>query len=75
MRSISGRCGEVRLADCRGIIEEHLYPGQGGIDFAAMFARIEIEGYRGHYMQAFGSLEDMLSGRATLAAMAPKPAA
>jgi sugar phosphate isomerase/epimerase len=70
-----GRCGEVRLADCRGTIEEHLYPGQGSIDFAAMFARIEREGYRGHYMQAFGSLDDMLLGRETLAAMARKPAA
>ena len=70
-----GRCGEVRLADCRGTIEEHLYPGQGSIDFAAMFARIESEGYRGHYMQAFGSLDDMLSGRETLAAMARKPGA
>ena len=65
-----GRCGEVRLADCRGTIEDHLYPGQGSIDFAAMFARIEREGYRGHYMQAFGSLDDMLLGRETLAAMA-----
>ena len=57
------RCGEVRLADCRGTHEEHLKPGEGTIDFPAMFAAIEASGYRGHYMQAFGSLDDMLEGR------------
>ena len=61
------RCGEVRLADCRGTHEEHLRPGEGTIDFPAMFAAIEKSGYRGHYMQAFGSLDDMLKGRQTLA--------
>jgi sugar phosphate isomerase/epimerase len=64
------RCGEVRLADCRGTHEEHLRPGEGTIDFPAMFAAIEASGYRGHYMQAFGSLEDMLKGRKTLARLA-----
>jgi sugar phosphate isomerase/epimerase len=60
------RCGEVRLADCRGTHEEHLRPGEGTIDFPAMFAAVEKSGYRGHYMQAFGSLDDMLKGRRTL---------
>jgi len=64
------RCGEVRLADCRGTHEEHLRPGEGTIDFPAMFAAIEASGYRGHYMQAFGSLDDMLKGRDTLAQLA-----
>ena len=64
------RCGEVRLADCRGTHEEHLKPGEGTIDFPAMFAAIEKSGYRGHYMQAFGSLDDMLKGRETLAGLA-----
>jgi sugar phosphate isomerase/epimerase len=64
------RCGEVRLADCRGTHEEHLRPGEGTIDFPAMFAAIEASGYRGHYMQAFGSLDDMLKGRETLATLA-----
>jgi sugar phosphate isomerase/epimerase len=68
------RCGEVRLADCRGTHEEHLRPGEGTIDFAAMFAAMEASGYRGHYMQAYGSLDDMLTGRATLAALATKAA-
>ena len=64
------RCGEVRLADNRGEVEEHLRPGEGTIDFARMFRRIEDAGFRGHYMNAFGSLDDMLAGRETLAAIA-----
>jgi hypothetical protein len=31
-----------------------------------MFGRIEGGGYRGHYMMAFGSLDDMPAGRETL---------
>jgi sugar phosphate isomerase/epimerase len=58
-----GRCEEVRLADCWGDVEVHLKPGEGNIDFAAMFARIEGMGFEGHYMNAFGSLDDMLQGR------------
>ena len=58
-----GRCGEVRLADSHGRYEQHLRPGEGTIDFARMFGRIEGGGYRGHYMMAFGSLDDMLVGR------------
>ena len=61
-----GRCGEVRLADSHGRHEQHLRPGEGTIDFARMFARIEGGGYRGHYMMAFGSLDDMLEGRERL---------
>jgi sugar phosphate isomerase/epimerase len=57
------RCREVRLADCFGIVEEHLKPGDGNIDFGDMFRRIEAKGFRGHYMNQFGSLEDMLEGR------------
>jgi sugar phosphate isomerase/epimerase len=57
------RCAEVRLADCRGHVEEHLQPGDGTIDFTAMFKRIEGLGYRGHYTNAFGTLDDMLRGR------------
>lgn len=65
-----GICGEVRLADNRGQIEEHLQPGEGTIDFGAMFDRIEGMGYRGHYMMAFGSHEDMRIGREHLVARA-----
>ncbi|MBM3572142.1 MAG: sugar phosphate isomerase/epimerase [Alphaproteobacteria bacterium] len=63
-------CGEVRLADSRGEREEHLRPGEGNIDFPRMFREIEAAGFRGHYMNAFGSLDDMLKGRDALAALA-----
>lgn len=65
-----GRCGEVRLADNKGDKEEHLKPGEGTIDFKAMFDQIEGAGYQGHYMLAFGSIEDMRTGRETLLRMA-----
>ena len=64
------RCREVRLADCRGTVEEHLKPGAGNIDFGDMFRRIEAKGFNGHYMNQFGSLEDMLEGRDYLVARA-----
>jgi sugar phosphate isomerase/epimerase len=64
------RCGEVRLTDNRGDKEEHLRPGEGTIDFKAMFDSIEDAGYRGHYMLAFGSIEDMKQGRDYLVAVA-----
>jgi sugar phosphate isomerase/epimerase len=57
------RCREVRLADCRGTVEEHLRPGEGSIDFGDMFRRLEGVGFSGHYMNQFGSLQDMLDGR------------
>lgn len=57
------RLAEVRLADNNGEYEVHLKPGEGIIDFGALFARIEGLGFAGHYMNAFGSLEDMLAGR------------
>ena len=62
---------EVRLADClRNGYEVHLPPGQGDIDFDDMFRRIEGKGFRGHYMNAFGSLDDMLQGRDELVRIA-----
>jgi len=56
-------CGEVRLNDNHGDIEEHLAPGEGNLDFDAMFQLIEESGYDGHYMLAFGTLKDILDGR------------
>lgn len=65
------RVGEVRLADCwRNGHEEHLVPGRGDFDFGAMFRRIEAAGFRGHYMNAFGTLQDMIEARARLVAIA-----
>lgn len=63
--------GEVRLADClRNGYEVHLKPGEGNLDFGDMFRRIEGKGFKGHYTNAFGSLEDMLAGRDRLLARA-----
>jgi len=65
------RVGEVRLADCwRNGHEEHLVPGRGDFDFGSMFRRIEASGFRGHYTNAFGSLDDMIDARANLVALA-----
>jgi sugar phosphate isomerase/epimerase len=58
------RVAEVRLADCfRNGNEVHLKPGTGDVDFADMFRCIESKGFTGHYTNAFGSLDDMLSAR------------
>lgn len=65
------RVEEVRLADCwRNGNEVHLKPGEGDLDFADMFRQIEGAGFRGHYMNAFGSLDDMLKGRDDLVRLA-----
>lgn len=57
------RLGEVRMADNNGEYELHMQPGEGIIDWADMFRRVEATGFTGHYMNAFGSLDDMLRGR------------
>lgn len=70
-----GRCDEVRLADCRrNGKEEHLLPGEGDLDFAHLFRRLDALGFRGHYMNAFGTLDDMVAGRDRLAACAASSA-
>ncbi len=62
-----GRIGEVRLADNLGVKEVHLPPGEGNIDFQALFERLESAGYDGYYTMAFGSLDDKLRARETFA--------
>ena len=65
------RVAEVRLADCwRNGHEVHLAPGHGDIDFAELFRLVEGAGFTGHYMNAFGSLDDMLAGRDALVRLA-----
>jgi sugar phosphate isomerase/epimerase len=61
------RMGEVRLADNLGDREVHLKPGEGNIDFASLFTRLESGGYQGHYMMAFGDQADKLEARDFLA--------
>ena len=63
-------CSEVRLADNNGSYEIHQKPGEGTMDFGAMFEKIESMGYQGHYMNGFGSMEDMLEGRDYMVARA-----
>jgi len=58
-----GRIGLVLVADNRGTIEEHLLPGQGTMDFARLFRRLEGDGYRGPYMLTFGNREQKIAGR------------
>jgi sugar phosphate isomerase/epimerase len=65
------RVAEVRLADCfRNGFEAHLKPGAGDLDFGDLFRRLERGGFKGHYTNAFGSLDDMLAARNYLVAMA-----
>jgi len=65
------RVQEVRLADCfRNGHERHLVPGEGNFDFGDMFRRLEDGGYRGRYMNAFGTLDDMQLARSRLVEMA-----
>jgi sugar phosphate isomerase/epimerase len=65
------RVGEVRLADCfRNGYEAHLKPGEGDLDFGDLFRRIEAGGFKGHYTNAFGSLDDMLAARYELLRLA-----
>ena len=64
------RIGEVRLADNPGEYEIHLPPGQGTIDFATLFRRLEGAGYRHHYMMAFGADTDKLAAREFFASLA-----
>lgn len=57
------RIGEVRLADNTGEFEVHMIPGEGSIDFAAMFVRLESSGYNGHYSMAYGTPEQKIASR------------
>jgi len=64
------RCHEVRLADCWGTHEEHLVPGQGNLDFVHLFRRLEQIGFKGHFMNAFGTPDDRNTSRDYLTAKA-----
>jgi sugar phosphate isomerase/epimerase len=65
------RVAEVRLADCfRNGHEQHLLPGEGDFDFGVMFALLEKRGFKGHYMNAFGTVEDMQKARHDMVRMA-----
>ena len=63
-------CREVRLADNNGSYEIHQRPGEGTMDFGAMFKKIEGLGYKGHYTNGFTTMDDMLAGRDYMVARA-----
>ena len=55
--------------------EVHLKPGEGDFDFPALFRRLDELGFAGHYMNVFGTLDDMVEGREILAKLDPQDAA
>lgn len=66
------RIGLVLMADCRGTIEEHLLPGEGTMNFADLFRRLEGAGYRGPYSMTFGNRQQKLTAREFLLAEAAR---
>jgi sugar phosphate isomerase/epimerase len=63
-------CREVRLADNNGVYEIHQQPGEGTIDFGALFKKLEDLGYAGHYTNGWGTLDAMAEGREYMVARA-----
>jgi sugar phosphate isomerase/epimerase len=57
------RIAQVRLTDNRGDFEEHLVPGQGTVDFADLFFRLDQLGYTGPFSLDFGAAEDKVRVR------------
>lgn len=57
------RIGQVRLNDNTGEYEIHLIPGEGNIDFPALFARLNELGYQGWFSLGFGGPEDKVRVR------------
>ena len=56
----AGNIGQVRLNDNRGDYEVHLVPGEGNIDFAALFAALREAGYEGWFNLGFGGEADKI---------------
>ena len=52
--------GQVRINDNKGDYEIHLVPGEGTIDFEALFARLNEEGYSEWFSLGFGDDDDKL---------------
>ena len=55
--------GQVRLNDNTGEYEIHLVPGEGTIDFAALFAQLKERGYEGWFSLGFGDDADKVRVR------------
>ena len=65
LRGAAGRC-------LRNGYEIHLKPGAGNLDFGDMFRRVEGKGFKGHYTNAFATLDDMLAARGSTGEIARK---
>ena len=50
--------GQVRVNDNNGDYEIHLVPGEGNIDFNALFADLNQRGYKGWFNLGFGTFDD-----------------
>ena len=59
----TGKIGQVRLNDNTGEYEAHLVPGEGNIDFPALFRRLREEAYQGWFSLAFGNEADKIRAR------------
>ena len=59
----AGNIGQVRLNDNRGDYEVHLVPGEGNIDFAALFTALREAGYEGWFNLGFGGEADKIRVR------------
>ena len=57
------KIGQVRLNDNTGEYEVHLVPGEGNIDFPALFGRLKKEGYEGWFSLGFGDEADKIRVR------------
>lgn len=55
--------GQVRLTDNKGDYEAHLVPGEGNINFSALFAQLKLLGYTDWFCLDFGSEADKLQVR------------
>ena len=56
----AGNIGQVRLNDNNGDYEVHLVPGEGNIDFAALFGALRDAGYEGWFNLGFGGEADKI---------------
>ncbi len=52
--------GQVRVNDNTGEYEIHMIPGEGTIDFPALFNKVEAGGYQGWYNLGFGNETDKI---------------
>ncbi len=63
------RIGQVRLHDTNGEYEEHYLPGEGIVDFPAVFRDLHARGYTGPFTLDFGSPDERALWRDRFAAM------